>query len=97
MENTNIAIFASGAGSNTRKLISYFGKRTSGHIALIVTNNPQAGVLDIARNQKIPSLIIHKKEMADSHYIMNQLASYSIQWIVLAGFLWKIPEYLINE
>ena len=97
----HIAIFASGAGSNARKIIEYFEgaglKSTSSQVkvSLIVCNVPDAGVLAIAKEKGIPTLLINKSEFAATGYV-ESLHNADIQFIVLAGFLWKVPEVLVR-
>jgi folate-dependent phosphoribosylglycinamide formyltransferase PurN len=92
----HVAIFASGAGSNAKKIIEYFeNKPTPVKISLIVCNVPGAGVLEIAKSKGIPSLIINKEEFASTGYV-ESLHNADIHFIVLAGFLWKVPEVLVN-
>ncbi len=110
----HVAIFASGAGSNARKIIEYFenqyvseftaGKNTISNatnssrpikVSLIVCNVPTAGVLEIAKEKGIPTLLINKTEFAASGYV-ESLKNADIDFIVLAGFLWKVPEVLVN-
>jgi folate-dependent phosphoribosylglycinamide formyltransferase PurN len=97
----HIAIFASGAGSNARKIIEYFegagSKSTSSQVkvSLIVCNVPDAGVLAIAKEKGIPALLINKSEFAATGYV-ESLHNADIQFIVLAGFLWKVPEVLVR-
>lgn len=93
----NIAIFASGAGSNAQKIIDYFRNNAAVKIALIVCNNPEAGVLSIASKETIPSLLIKKKKFYDEDAYIPDLKQYDISFIVLAGFLWKVPSNLINQ
>lgn len=93
----HIAIFASGMGSNAQKIIDHFALRDSkAKIALIVCNNPNAGVLKIAENENIPSLIIERGKFTEEGYI-NELKKNEIDLIVLAGFLWKVPGVLIQS
>jgi folate-dependent phosphoribosylglycinamide formyltransferase PurN len=92
----HVAIFASGAGSNAKKIIEYFeNKSTPVKISLIVCNVPGAGVLDIAKSKGIPTLMINKDEFASTGYV-ESLHNADIHFIVLAGFLWKVPEVLVN-
>ncbi|HEX7844657.1 MAG TPA: phosphoribosylglycinamide formyltransferase [Chitinophagaceae bacterium] len=87
-----IAIFASGAGSNAKVII----EKASGYeIALIVTNKSNAGVLAIASDNNIPSLVIDKEKFFDGNGYVDELRANNIDLIVLAGFLWKIPGTLI--
>ena len=91
----HVAIFASGAGSNARKIIEYFENQYVIKVSLIVCNVPTAGVLDIAKEKGIPTLLINKTEFAASGYV-ESLKNADIDFIVLAGFLWKVPEVLVN-
>ena len=92
----HVAIFASGAGSNAKKIIEYFeNKSTPVKISLIVCNVPGAGVLEIAKSKGIPTLMIDKAEFASTGYV-ESLHNANIHFIVLAGFLWKVPEVLVN-
>ena len=92
----HVAIFASGAGSNAKKIIEYFeNKSTPVKISLIVCNVPGAGVLDIAKSKGIPTLMINKAEFARTGYV-ESLHNADIHFIVLAGFLWKVPEVLVH-
>ncbi len=92
----HVAIFASGAGSNAKKIIDYFENRSSRiKISLIVCNVPGAGVLEIAKLKGIPTLMINKTEFASTGYV-ESLQNADIHFIVLAGFLWKVPKVLVN-
>jgi len=94
---THVAIFASGAGSNAHKIIDHFQNNGAVKISLIVCNNPQAGVLALAAAKKIPSLLIQKKRFFEEDAYLAELAGHQIDFIVLAGFLWKVPVTLINR
>lgn len=92
-----IAIFASGTGSNTAKIIHYFKDKSKGvEIALIVSNKPTAKVLTIASDNNIATLILDKEIFFRGNAYLPQLQNASIDYIVLAGFLWKIPINLIQ-
>jgi phosphoribosylglycinamide formyltransferase-1 len=90
-----VAIFASGAGSNTQKIIDHFRKNNFIKISLIVCNKPGAGVLDIADRENVPTLLINREQFFSDGYL-DILKKNKIDFIVLAGFLWKIPSALIN-
>jgi phosphoribosylglycinamide formyltransferase-1 len=90
-----IAIFASGAGSNAQKIIEYFQNHSSIKVALIVSNKKEAGVLSIATKNNIPFIIIDKETFFKGDGYIGELQHRSINFIVLAGFLWKIPNSLI--
>jgi phosphoribosylglycinamide formyltransferase 1 len=93
---TRIAIFASGAGSNAARIIEYFKNHDHTGVALIVSNNPSAGVLQIAAREKIPTLIIEKEQFFRGDGYVPFLQSQRIGFIVLAGFLWKIPSTILS-
>ena len=92
----NIAIFASGTGSNAQQIINYFRNSTQIKVALIVSNKPDAGVLNIAKNENIPTLIIEKNVFFNSTDYIKLISSHKIEFVILAGFLWKIPISLLN-
>lgn len=92
----NIAIFASGTGSNTQKIIDHFNNSAIAKIKLIVCNNPSAGVLQIAEKENLSLILIEKKKFYEDGY-MDELNKYKIDLIVLAGFLWKVPSLLIKN
>ena len=91
-----VAIFASGRGSNAEKIIEYFKTKENTKIALIVSNRPNAPVLKLASANHIDYLVLEKKEFYESDSLLKQLEQYAINFIVLAGFLWLIPPYLVT-
>jgi len=93
---TNIAIFASGAGTNAQKIIDHFRNSSVAKVALIVCNKKNAGVLQIAEKENIPSLIIEKEKFFSGSGYLDELLERRIDFIVLAGFLWKIPFPLLQ-
>jgi formyltetrahydrofolate-dependent phosphoribosylglycinamide formyltransferase len=95
-DRIQIAVFASGAGSNTQKIIDHFRNSKTAKVALIVCNNPAAGVLAIAAKENIPALIIEKEKFFRGDIYINELKQKHIDLIVLAGFLWKIPLEIIR-
>ncbi|MBU6159115.1 MAG: phosphoribosylglycinamide formyltransferase [Bacteroidetes bacterium] len=92
----HIAIFASGTGSNAARLIQHFRNHSSVNISLIVCNNPSAKVLDIAASNHIESLLIEKERFFKGDGYGEIFKERKIEWIVMAGFLWKVPVTLIN-
>ena len=96
MIKKNIAIFASGEGSNAQSIIDYFRNSSEVKVVLIVTNNSKAGVVLKAKAEKTEVLNSDKKEYFASNLFLNELKSRNIDLIVLAGFLWMIPEPLIK-
>lgn len=92
-----IAIFASGSGSNAQKLMEHFKRNTEVEIALVLTNNADAYVLQRADSFEIPSHIFDKHEFYKTDNVIDLLKNLSIDLIVLAGFMWLIPKNLIHE
>jgi phosphoribosylglycinamide formyltransferase-1 len=121
--SVNIAIFASGAGSNARKIIEYniapspppplhgvergaeqgtgpkknvSPRERAIKVTLVASNKPGAGVLDIAREFNIPSILLEKEKFFRGNAYVDELKAAHINLIVLAGFLWKVPSALIS-
>jgi len=90
-----IAVFASGAGSNAAELIRHFRQNPCAEIALVVSNKRSAGALTIAEQAGIPSLWIAASSFHDGEPVLDVMRNYRIQWIVLAGFLLRMPDNLI--
>lgn len=89
-----VLIFASGSGSNAENIIDYFWRRPALSIQFeIFTNNKNAGVIDRARRLHIPCALINKDQFNDEQLLK---AIGEVDLIVLAGFLWLIPDYLIK-
>jgi len=91
-----IAIFASGRGSNAEKIIDYFSSNSTVNICLILSNRSKAKVLELAENHNIPTQITTREEFYHSDKITKNLAKYNVDLVVLAGFLWLIPDYLVK-
>ncbi len=91
-----IAVFASGTGSNAQKLISHFRLHNIIKIGLIVSNKSTAGVLEIAEKEQIPSMLLEREKFVNGNGYADELKDAGIDFIVLAGFLWKIPSVLIR-
>lgn len=91
-----LAIFASGSGTNAQALVEHFRQTGSAEVSLILCNKPDAYVLERAKNLGIPSLLIDKERFRNGDAHMAELKTAGIELIVLAGFLWKIPQALIE-
>lgn len=91
-----IAIFGSGTGTNAQKIIDYFRNHNNIRIVLIVCNKLDAKILSIAEKEGIASLIIEKEKFFKGNGYVDELRSADIDFIVLAGFLWKIPDVLVK-
>lgn len=92
----NIAIFASGAGSNAQKIIDHFRNSAIARVHLILCNKPEAGVLTIAEKEGIPTILIEKTLFFQTDHYIKQLQEAGTDLIVLAGFLWKVPANLVQ-
>jgi len=92
-----IAIFASGSGTNAENIIRYFKANGKAMTEVVLCNNPEAVVIERAKNLHTPSMVFTKEEFYHSAKIENLLARLKIDLIVLAGFLWLIPESLIKK
>ena len=90
-----IAIFASGSGSNAQKIMEHFKRSTEAEVVLVLTNNAQAYVLQRADNFEIPSHIFTRHEFYDTDDIIRMLKTLQVDLIVLAGFLWLVPQTLL--
>ncbi len=93
---TRIAIFASGTGSNAARIIEYFKNHDTTGVTLLACNNASAGVLQIAARENIPTLLIEKEQFFRGDGYVPFLKSKNIDFIVLAGFLWKIPSTILS-
>ena len=91
-----IAIFASGKGTNARNIIAYFHHNSIIKIECIVCTNPKAGVIDVANEANIPYYLINRRDLYETDRVLDLLGSSKIDFIVLAGFLWMIPENILN-
>jgi len=92
-----IAIFASGTGTNAARIIEHFTGHPALQVALIVCNKPQAGVLSIAATHKVDTLLIERDRFFSGDGYVAELQEKKIDWIILAGFLWKIPHSLLHH
>lgn len=91
----NIAIFASGSGTNCENLIRYFEHSDGVNCALVVSNKPDAYALVRAERLGVPTVVVPKEQLRDADVMLPLLQQYGIGFIVLAGFLPLIPDYLV--
>ncbi|MBV7269694.1 phosphoribosylglycinamide formyltransferase [Winogradskyella luteola] len=92
-----IVIFASGSGSNAENLIKFFHNSDNASVIQVLTNNPHAKVLERCKNLNIRALSFNKIAFYKSEDVLNILKASKPDLIVLAGFLWKFPEFILNE
>ena len=92
----NIAIFASGSGSNAENIIKYFSNNNSARVVLILSNKREAYVLKRAEALNVRSLFFDRKELYVTDKVLRYLSMYKIDFIVLAGFLLLVPENILD-
>ena len=93
----NIAVFASGSGSNAESIFNYFQDHESVEVKLLLSNKPDAFVLERAKHFSIPTHLFGRADFYDSNEVLTILEQYKIDWIVLAGFLWLIPVKMVKK
>lgn len=93
----NIAIFASGSGTNAENIINYFSNKDNAGISLVLSNKRHAMVLKRAEAHGIRTVFFEYKEFYVTGKVLRYLSLYKIDFIVLAGFLWLVPENIIDQ
>ena len=96
MKTINIAVFASGSGSNCENLIKYFSNKECARVVLVVCNKSDALVLGRAARLGVPSVVVPRAELAKPEVMLPLMQHYAIDFVVLAGFLPLVPTYLID-
>ncbi len=95
-QTVNLAIFASGNGTNAEAIMEYFKNASPIKVALVLTNNPSAGVLARATKFGVPTRVFDRKQFRESDEVVQWLGEFQITHIVLAGFLWLVPESILK-
>lgn len=96
MPNTRIAILASGSGSNAENIHRFFKQREGVDIVLIVANRAEAYVHIRAKEMGVPSLTLNRESLQEAGTLLNLMQSYRVDFIVLAGYLLRIPADLVQ-
>lgn len=91
----SLIIFASGKGSNAAAIIDHFKSNGKAKVSLIVSNKADAGVIQLAEKEHIPFIIVDKQTLGEA-LLVEQFMEYKPALLVLAGFLWKVPDSLIH-
>jgi len=91
-----IAIFASGNGSNAERIFNYFAQKKSAEVCLILSNNPNAGVLQRAERLNVPAVVFNRSDFSHTNKINDLLIANKIDLVVLAGFLWLVPLNILQ-
>jgi phosphoribosylglycinamide formyltransferase 1 len=93
----NIAILASGTGTNAENIIKYFSNKNTAKVSLVLSNKRQAQVLKRAEENNIRTVFFERKEFYVTGKVLRYLLLYKIDFIVLAGFLWLVPENIVEQ
>ncbi|MFO7933287.1 MAG: phosphoribosylglycinamide formyltransferase [Bacteroidales bacterium] len=91
-----IAIFASGSGTNAENLIRYFRTSPSGRVSLVLSNKPDARVIERARSLDVQTMVFNREQLYETGEVLKALKDNGIDFIVLAGFLWLIPHSVLE-
>ncbi|MCE7995901.1 MAG: phosphoribosylglycinamide formyltransferase [Roseivirga sp.] len=97
MRKKKIAVFASGSGTNAEKIFQHFKGHEQIEVSLLCCNKPGAYVLERAQRFDIPSYVFSRNEFYDSTVVSDRLKTEGIDLIVLAGFMWLVPDYLVAD
>ena len=96
MMKKKIAVFASGNGTNAQKIFEYFEQHTAVEVSLLCCNKAGAPVLDRAKRFGIPTLVFNREQFYKSQQVVDKLTESQIDLVVLAGFMWLVPENLVT-
>ncbi|MES2798383.1 MAG: phosphoribosylglycinamide formyltransferase [Bacteroidota bacterium] len=96
MQTKQIAIFASGNGSNALNIIDFFSENDQINVALLLSNNPNAPIIAKAKARGIDTLILTNEAVANSNLLIAACVNHAIDFVVLAGYLRKIPVEFIH-
>jgi phosphoribosylglycinamide formyltransferase-1 len=92
----NIAIFASGSGTNAENLVHFFRTSPFGQVSLVLTNRPDAGVIQRAQSVDIECIVFNRRQFYDTNEVVDLLVERGIEFVILAGFLWLVPDKLLE-
>ena len=92
----NIAVLASGSGTNAENIIRYFREKSSACVALVLTNRQNAFVLERSRGLEVPCFYFPKSDWENGEAILSVLREHDIDFVVLAGFLARVPDLFLN-
>jgi phosphoribosylglycinamide formyltransferase 1 len=97
MSTKHIAIFASGSGTNAQQIIEYFSVNEHVRVKCLLSNSPKAYALVRAENLGLETKVFSRDDLYNSSFVIDYLLEREINLIVLAGFLWLIPEKLVEQ
>lgn len=93
----NIVLFASGSGTNAANICSFFSEHSEINVSALFCNKADAFVIHRMKEYNVPCIVFNKGQFNDSDYFLSIIEKYSPDLIILAGFLWLIPSYLIQR
>jgi phosphoribosylglycinamide formyltransferase 1 len=93
----NLAIMASGSGSNAEAIIRRFKNHPHIKVKLVLSNKPTSFVLQRAAQLDVPSMVFNREEFYQTDKVVNVLKDLRIDWVILAGFLWLVPDNLLKS
>jgi phosphoribosylglycinamide formyltransferase 1 len=97
MKNSSrLAIFASGSGTNAEAIMNHFQQHSSAKVVLLLSNNPEAFALERAKKFNVPTKVFTRQQWKESEIVLEWLAQKEVTHVILAGFLWLVPQYLIQ-
>lgn len=96
LEEIHLAVFASGGGSNAKALVEYFRNHPDIHVSLFLSNNQHSGVFALGREKNIPAVWLPPADFKNPDVILPVLREHHADYIILAGFLLRVPEFLIR-
>lgn len=97
LKTTTIVLFASGSGTNAENIIQYFQKTKTAKVTHLFCNNPNAKVVFRAKKHKVPVTVFDRNDFLETKNVQSKLSELSPDWIVLAGFLWKITPEIVSQ
>ena len=92
----NIAIFASGNGTNAENIVRYFRDKGTAEVKLVLANRPDAFVLQRAERLDVPAFYVNKEEWKEGTRVLQLLADHGIDFVALAGFLLRVPDNVLH-
>lgn len=93
---SRIAIFASGSGTNAEEIFKYFQQHPSIEVVTLLSNNEQAFALERAKKYGVPTFVFDRKQFRETQQVLEWLHKNEVTHIVLAGFMWLVPDYLVK-
>lgn len=92
-----LAVFASGSGTNAENIINYFTNHPEITVDIVLSNRPDAFVLERVKKFSIKTLVFNRLDFYENDIVVSELLKRRIDYIILAGFLWLIPQNLIKK